>query len=200
MKETLYTYEPKDLAAIKDLPNVSLLKENHVIRVHKDVVQPLHDLCKDISSVNDKTCGNLILTLGYVSYEDQIPFYESMMLKYGKDQFDEYWDYPGQSEYQLGYTVRFQPAGLPENGIDTDYFELIGEDLEDSKNDEIKELAEWLEANAYQYGFIVRYPRDRSNQTHKKHQPFTLRYVGKEAAKTLQDQDQVLEEYQIEIK
>ena len=163
-------------------------------------MQPLHDLCKDISSVNDKTCGNLILTLGYVSYEDQIPFYESMMLKYGKDQFDEYWDYPGQSEYQLGYTVRFQPAGLPENGIDTDYFELIGEDLEDSKNDEIKELAEWLEANAYQYGFIVRYPRDRSNQTHKKHQPFTLRYVGKEAAKTLQDQDQVLEEYQIEIK
>lgn len=200
VKETLYTYEPKDLAAIKDLPNVSLLKENHVIRVHKDVVQPLHDLCKDISSVNDKTCGNLIITLGYVSYEDQIPFYESMMLKYGKDQFDEYWDYPGQSEYQLGYTVRFQPAGLPENGIDTDYFELIGEDLEDSKNDEIKELAEWLEANAYQYGFIVRYPRDRSNQTHKKHQPFTLRYVGKEAAKTLQDQDQVLEEYQIEIK
>lgn len=198
--ETLYTYEPKNLATISDLPNVSALKGNHVIQVQKDVVEPLHSLCKDISSVNDKTCGNLILTLGYVSYSDQIPLYEQMMLKYGKDQFDEYWDYPGQSEYQLGYTIRFQPAGLKGNDIDTDYSFLTGEELTDAKEQEVKELAQWLEENAYQYGFIVRYPRDQIKKTHKRYQPFTLRYVGKDAAKTLHEQNQVLEEYQMEIK
>lgn len=198
--ETLYTYEPKNLVAINDLPNVSLVEGDRVIRLQQDAVKPLHDLCKDISTVNDKTCGNLIITMGYVSYQNQIPIYEKMMLKYGKDHFRDYWDYPGQSEYQLGYTVRLQPSGDQENALDTDYSALVETDqTEDIQVQEIKELALWLEENAYQYGFIVRYPHDQTKQTHKNYQPFTLRYVGKEAAKTLHDHDQVLEEYQIEI-
>lgn len=197
--ETLYTYEPKNLTAIGDLPMVSLLEGEHVIRIQKDAVQPLHDLCKDISTVNDKTCGNLIITMGYVSYQDQIPIYERMMLKYGKDHFRDYWDYPGQSEYQLGYTVRLQPSGFKENAIDTDYSALAAEEQSDPSDKEMKQLALWLEENAYLYGFVVRYPHDHTNQTHKNYQPFTLRYVGKEAAKTLHDHDQVLEEYQIEV-
>lgn len=198
--ESLYTYVPKDLVEIKELPYVSLIEGKNDIYVKKEVKEPLMQLCEDISSVNDKTCGNLLLTAGYISYQDQIPLYESMMLKYGKDEFRTYWDYPGQSEYQLGYTVRLQPVGREESRIDDNALkenEEASQESESSSDD--KKLAEWLEENAYKYGFVLRYPKDKEKITGKVYQPFTLRYVGVDIAKELHEKNMVLEEYTFRV-
>lgn len=201
-QETLYTYVPKDLVSIEDLPHVSLVEGVDDIMVKAEVVEPLHQLCENISSVNDKTCGNMILTVGYVSYEDQIPMYEQMMLKYGQDHFRDVWDYPGQSEYQLGYSVRFQPAGRESSKIDDNqvYEKKEESEEEPSETSDEQKLAVWLEENAYKYGFVVRYPKDKEKVTGKNYQPFTLRYVGLEVAKDLHEKNQVLDEYTFQIK
>lgn len=205
--ESLYTYVPKDLVEIRELPHVSLVGDSDIL-IKSEVMEPLQSMCNDLSLLNDKTCGNLIITAGYISYEKQIPLYEKMMLKYGKDEFSKYWDYPGQNEFQLGYSIRFQIAGKEENVVDEF---SIAQKQEAENGDETKtevdnsveeelQLATWIKENAYKYGFILRYPENQEKSTGKLYQPFTLRYIGKDIAKELHESGKTLEEYKVTVK
>lgn len=53
----------------------------------------------------------------------------------------------------------------------------------------------WLEENASDYGFIMRYPKDKMNVTKITYEPWHYRYVGVEIAKEMKAKNQVLEEY-----
>lgn len=53
----------------------------------------------------------------------------------------------------------------------------------------------WVEANAYKFGFIIRYPKGKENITGYNYEPWHLRYVGNEAAKEISNKDITLEEY-----
>ena len=53
----------------------------------------------------------------------------------------------------------------------------------------------WLAENAYKYGFIKRYPSDKTDITGVINEPWHYRYVGKEAAKKIYSQGICLEEY-----
>ena len=57
------------------------------------------------------------------------------------------------------------------------------------------EEGEWLEENAHEYGFVVRYPEDKTDITGYQYEPWHLRYVGKDLAGTLHENDWVMEEY-----
>ena len=49
--------------------------------------------------------------------------------------------------------------------------------------------------NAHKYGFILRYPKDRSSFTGIANEPWHFRYVGKKIAKIIYDNDWILEDY-----
>lgn len=53
----------------------------------------------------------------------------------------------------------------------------------------------WLQAHAHEYGFILRYPKDKINITQITYEPWHYRYVGTEIAKKMKASGQVLEEY-----
>lgn len=53
----------------------------------------------------------------------------------------------------------------------------------------------WLMENSYKYGFILRYPVDKTELTGISFEPWHYRYVGKEAAKEIYDSGVCLEEY-----
>lgn len=53
----------------------------------------------------------------------------------------------------------------------------------------------WLRKNCYKYGFILRYPEDKSGITGVNFEPWHFRYVGKEAAKFIMKNDITLEEF-----
>jgi len=55
--------------------------------------------------------------------------------------------------------------------------------------------AQWLLENAADYGFILRYPRDKAEITGIWFEPWHYRYVGREAAGTIMEQGLCLEEY-----
>ncbi|RKJ41908.1 D-alanyl-D-alanine carboxypeptidase family protein [bacterium 1XD42-8] len=57
------------------------------------------------------------------------------------------------------------------------------------------EAGKWLAENSYQYGFILRYPKDKEEITGIEYEPWHFRYVGKEAAKEMTEQKLTLEEY-----
>ena len=81
---------------------------------------------------------------------------------------------PGTSEHQLGLAV----------DINADSFRCGDE-----------EVYEWLDRNAYKYGFILRYPPAKQKITGISYEPWHYRYVGVEVAKEIYERDICLEEY-----
>lgn len=80
---------------------------------------------------------------------------------------------PGTSEHQLGFAVDINA----ENGT-TD-----------------EAAYKWLSNHAHEYGFIVRYPADKSHITGISYEPWHFRYVGKSHAKRIYEEGLCLEEY-----
>ncbi len=58
-----------------------------------------------------------------------------------------------------------------------------------------EKMQKWLKEHAWEYGFIVRYPKGKTEYTGIIHEPWHIRYVGKELAKELYDLDMCMEEY-----
>lgn len=81
---------------------------------------------------------------------------------------------PGTSEHELGLAL-----------------DIIA-DKSKSTNEEVYK---WLNENSYKYGFIMRYPSQKSKITGVEYEPWHYRYVGKEAAKEIYEKDICLEEY-----
>ncbi len=86
---------------------------------------------------------------------------------------------PGTSEHQ---------TGLAADIIDTSYPYL------DEKQEKTA-AQQWLMAHAWEYGFILRYPSDKTEITGIGYEPWHYRYVGEEVAKEIFDQGICLEEY-----
>ena len=75
---------------------------------------------------------------------------------------------PGTSEHQTGLSV-----------------DIMGS----------QKMYDWLEANSWKYGFILRYPEDKTAVTGIIFEPWHFRYVGKSLAKEIYDSGMCLEEY-----
>lgn len=192
-RQTIYTYEPKNLVTLNDLPHESIISGANDITIRKEVVKPLHQLCQAAREINQKTCGDMRIVAGYISYEDEIALYEKAKSAHGKDA-TSYWDYPGQSEFQLGYSVQL----LPNEVSLSDDSDTAKNSKEKTPTEEEREQEIWLKDNAYKYGFIIRYPKQKEDVTGKKYQPYTLRYVGVELAKYIHDENLALEEVNLD--
>lgn len=82
---------------------------------------------------------------------------------------------PGTSEHEIGLAVDIGVLGL-------------GEDIDWTKE------WKWLYENSPQYGFILRYPKNKVGITGKKYEPWHFRYVGVEEARFITHSDLCLEE------
>jgi len=82
---------------------------------------------------------------------------------------------PGTSEHETGLAI-----------------DIAGDDDYDQDTDSV---LEWMNSNAYKYGFILRYPSGKESVTGAEAENDHYRYVGKEAAKVMHDQGICLEEY-----
>ena len=58
-----------------------------------------------------------------------------------------------------------------------------------------EQATQWLLANMHKYGFILRYPENKTKITGVAYQPQHLRYVGTQAAKIMHQKKLCLEEY-----
>ena len=86
---------------------------------------------------------------------------------------------PGTSEHQTGLTVDI---------VDMSY-QLL--DVTQEKTP----VQQWLMAHCVEYGFILRYPANKSDITGIGYEPWHYRYVGVEAAREITERGLCLEEY-----
>lgn len=86
---------------------------------------------------------------------------------------------PGTSEHQTGLAVDLVAAS----------YQIL-----DQKQEQTAEQ-KWLMEHCWEYGFILRYPTDKSEITGIGYEPWHYRYVGKTAAAAIHDSGLCLEEY-----
>ncbi len=90
---------------------------------------------------------------------------------------------PGTSEHNLG---------LAADIVSADWYKANSDLTEEF--DKTPEF-EWLSQNAAEYGFILRYPKDKQNITGVTYEPWHYRYVGVDAARAITKSGVTLEEY-----
>lgn len=106
----------------------------------------------------------LTIASGYRSYSYQNTIYNNYCKRDGKKEADTYSARPGHSEHQSGLAMDLNTVGNSFNGTPQ---------------------AKWLEKNCYKYGFILRYPKGKTNETGYVYESWHFRYVGEELAKKL---------------
>lgn len=107
---------------------------------------------------------NIYISSGYRSYKVQDNIYSRNVLKNGQKKADTYSARPGSSEHQSGLCFDL-------NTIDSSF--------------QYTEEGKWVNNNAYKYGYIIRYPKGKTNETGYIYEPWHLRYVGTELARKL---------------
>jgi len=114
------------------------------------------------------------------SYDIQKILYENNLKNTGKDDPTTVAK-AGYSEHQLGSAIDITGLSLNYEGA-KDEFANTPEDI-------------WLQNNAYLYGFIQSYPKNKENITGYKYEPWHYRYVGKDKAKEIIEKNTTIIEF-----
>jgi len=107
---------------------------------------------------------------GYRSFETQTDLKTSYNVVYGAGTANQFSADQGYSEHQLGTTVDLTTSKIGSA--------LVSFDSSDAYK--------WLTNNAHRFGFILSYPK---NNTYYKYEPWHWRFVGKDLAQFLYDED-----------
>jgi len=125
--------------------------------------------------------GTLLLNSGYRSYDTQVSVHDRQVKRLGLKAGEALAARPGYSEHQTGLAADVSAAG---QGC------TIQVCFAKTK------AGKWLAANAWQYGFILRYPDGQTATTGYQFEPWHFRYVGVELATEMKSQNiTVLEKF-----
>ena len=119
----------------------------------------------------------LIITSSYRDYNFQKELWDSYANQKGDEWADSVSARAGYSEHQTGYTLDIVTYKANMSSFE--------------KTDEFK----WLQDNAYKYGFILRYPKDKEDITGYSYESWHYRYVGKDVATKIKKLGITFEEY-----
>ncbi|HKO28803.1 MAG TPA: M15 family metallopeptidase, partial [Solirubrobacteraceae bacterium] len=108
---------------------------------------------------------------GYRSYRYQVTVYDSEVDAAGRARADTVSARPGYSEHQTGWAVDLGSGGC---NITSCFGATPG--------------GRWVTANAYRYGFILRYPAGKASVTGYRGEPWHFRYVGTKLARELREE------------
>lgn len=169
------------------------LPENYEINVKQlDNGQAVDERCYDDLQNMLKDCRSAglspVVCSSYRTQEKQQMLFDNQVEKWknqgysedeAKKQAGKLVAVPGTSEHQLGLALDI---------VDISY-QLLEEEQENTPTQK------WLLENSWKYGFILRYPKDKTEITKISYEPWHYRYVGKKAAKEIFDAKICLEEY-----
>lgn len=123
----------------------------------------------------------LYATSGYRSYSTQKAVFDRKAAERGEQAANRSVAKPGYSEHQTGLAMDIEG----ETTLGTGLTEAFGESPEGI----------WVAEHCHEYGFIIRYPKDKTNITGYTYEPWHIRYVGVEAAMEITELGVTFEEY-----
>lgn len=162
-----HTYMPSDLEPV----NITYAHENKYLRHDAKVAY------EKMAEQAKKEGYQIILVSAYRSYSYQKELYQHYIKTSGKNYADRCSARPGHSEHQTGLAL-----------------DIMGENNDYNLFEQTKEFT-WIQQNAHKYGFILRYPNNKTDITGFKYEPWHYRYVGRKLALELKNKSITLEEY-----
>lgn len=178
-------FEPNNLA---ELPGASWVEPHVNHRVDARIVEDLTAMLTAAEAAGTHP----IICSSFRTYDYQENLFENRIERAEREEHLEgieaeeaaaFWVAPpGASEHQTGLAVDI---------VDADYLEL-------DEGQEETATQQWLMIHCAEYGFILRYPTDKSATTGIGYEPWHYRYVGKEAASAITQSGLCLEEWLVE--
>jgi zinc D-Ala-D-Ala carboxypeptidase len=160
-------YVPEDLVALQDYGVPTLGSD--VLRLRRAAAENLGNLVEDSEADGEE----LVVASAYRSYEEQQLSHERLMSIFGADAGGMSAQ-PGHSQHQLGTAIDFTNAAAG--------YQVWMPFAQTSAYG-------WLEHHAWEYGFVLAYPKGKEEQTGYQWEPWHYRYVGVDDAKRLEKKD-----------
>lgn len=164
-------YCPSDMVAVD-----GSLSTNQGLHLKEDAYNAYLKMLSDAQSQG----LDFLICSAYRSYDLQKSLYNNSLVQNGEKFTNTRSAYPGRSEHHTGLAIDITSQsmgyGLSQNFIN--YPEGL-----------------WLNNNCSKYGFIIRYPKDKTHITGYDYEPWHLRYVGSNTAKEITAKGITLEEY-----
>ena len=125
-----------------------------------------HTFSEMVAAAKKDGLRHFAITSGFRGFDEQSVLYQDMGSDYALP--------AGYSEHNLGLSLdvgstQMKMANAPEG--------------------------KWIEKNAWKYGFILRYPENKTDITGIEYEPWHIRYVGFPHSAIMKSKDFVLEEY-----
>ena len=166
---------------------------------NKDFFDPIAALAL-IAMINEanKTLegdDKILVSSAYRSYTYQAGLHEKHIDIY-MDEHDV-----SEEEARKQVILTSAPAGMSEHhtGLCVDLVEKRAAERDLDESFEETEAFAWLSQNAHKYGFILRYPKDKTDITKYSYEPWHYRFVGIYAANIIYEDSITLEEYLVEL-
>lgn len=116
----------------------------------------------------------------YRSYETQKTVFAGWVIEHGRERALQLSARPGHSEHQLGIGVDFKTAGGGDPFTGDWQLTVAGK---------------WMKAHAWEYGFVMSYPKGTLDVTCYDFEPWHFRYVGRDLAASIHGSGQTPREY-----
>lgn len=143
----------------------------------RKIVKEVYDAFIEMSNSAKKDNITLIVNSGYRDYNYQEKLFNEYKDRDGEEYADTYAARAGFSEHQTGLALDIVSYGATMENFD--------------KTDTFK----WLTKNCINYGFILRYPKDKEHLTGYSYESWHYRYLGKDLAKKVSDSNLTYDEY-----
>ncbi|GEL93360.1 M15 family metallopeptidase [Cellulomonas composti] len=127
----------------------------------------------ELEAAADADGVGMYASSGYRSYAEQASTYDGWRRKLGSARADELSARAGYSEHQTGLAADMRPL----TGSCRAYSSCFADTPQ----------AAWLAEHAYEYGFVVRYPAGQADVTGYDPEPWHIRFVGVDFARTFHD-------------
>jgi D-alanyl-D-alanine carboxypeptidase len=117
----------------------------------------------------------------YRSYSEQKTVFDGWVARLGYKEALKVSARPGHSEHQLGLAIDFRSDPATPLTLHTDW--------------ESTPAGKWMAAHAWEYGWVMSYPKGRSKLTCYSYEPWHFRYVGRELAAMIHESGVTSREY-----
>ena len=169
-------YAPDDLVTVE----VPTVLENPEIRQLREVAS---EALTDMFAAAEEDGIILYARSGYRSYQTQVELFNNYVSNHGEEAANRYSARPGESEHQTGLAM-----DVTSESVNYQLTEAFGETPE----------GQWVEENAHDFGYIIRYLEGEEEVTGYQYEPWHLRYLGKELAADVAESGLTYEEYLLE--
>jgi len=129
-----------------------------------------------------------IVCSGYRSIEKQSRLFH----EYIDEKIDAGWEYR-DAFYKAKTRIAFPGTSEHHTGLAVDIVGMTHQSLDDAQARTAE--AKWLAEHCAEYGFILRYPADKTDITGIDYESWHFRYVGEEAAAYIMANELTLEEF-----